>query len=38
MKVLANKFKEASVGSGIHVANDRSSFTSVDTDRTSNVT
>jgi hypothetical protein len=32
-----HKSEEASVGSGTHVANDRSSFTSPETDNTSNV-
>jgi hypothetical protein len=35
---VAHKFEEASVGSGTHVTNDRSSFTSPETDCTSNVT
>jgi hypothetical protein len=35
---VAHKSEEASIGSGTHVANDRSSFTSPETDCTSNVT
>jgi hypothetical protein len=35
---VAHKSEEASVGYGTHVANDRSSFTSPETDSTSNVT
>jgi hypothetical protein len=37
-KVVAHKSDEASVGSGTHVANDRSRFTSRESDCTSNVT
>jgi hypothetical protein len=35
---MATKSKEPSVGCGTHVANDRSSFTSSESDCTSNVT
>jgi hypothetical protein len=35
---VTHKCEEASVGSGTHVANDRSNFTSPETDYTSNVT
>jgi hypothetical protein len=36
INVMAHRSKGASVGSGIHVATDRSSFTSLKTDSTSN--
>jgi hypothetical protein len=38
IKVVAHKSEEASVGSGTHVANDRSRFTSRESDCASNVT
>jgi hypothetical protein len=38
IKVVAHKSEEASVGSGTNVANDRSRFTSRESDRASNVT
>jgi hypothetical protein len=38
IKIVAHKSEGGSVGSGTHVANDRSRFTSPDSDYTSNVT
>jgi hypothetical protein len=38
IKVVAHKSEEASVGSGTHVANDSSHFTSRDSDCASNMT
>jgi hypothetical protein len=38
IKVVAHKSEEVSVGSGTHVAKDRSPFTSRESDCTSNVT
>jgi hypothetical protein len=38
IKIVAHKSKGGSVGSGTHVANDRSRFTSRESDYTSNVT
>jgi hypothetical protein len=38
IKVVAHKSEEASVGSGTHVSNDRSNFTSRESDCASNVT
>jgi hypothetical protein len=38
IKVVAHKSEEASVGSGTHVVNDRSRFTSRESDCASNVT
>jgi hypothetical protein len=38
IKVVAHKSEEASVGSGTHVANDRSRFTSPESDYASNLT
>jgi hypothetical protein len=38
IKLMAHKSEEASVGSGNHVANDRSRFTARESDRASNVT
>jgi hypothetical protein len=38
IKLVAHKSEEVSVGSGTHVANDRSRFTSPESDCTSNVT
>jgi hypothetical protein len=38
INVVAQKSEEASVGSGTHVANDRSRFTSRESDCASNVT
>jgi hypothetical protein len=38
IKVVAHRSEEPSVGSGTHVANDRSSFTSSESDCTSYVT
>jgi hypothetical protein len=38
IKLVAHKSEEASVGSGTHVANDRSHFTSRESDCASNVT
>jgi hypothetical protein len=37
-KIVAHKSEEGSVGSGTHVTNDRSHFTSRESDCTSNVT
>jgi hypothetical protein len=37
-KVTAHKFKKTSVGFGTHIATNRSSFTLVETDCTSNAT
>jgi hypothetical protein len=38
IKVVAHKSEEASIGSGNHVANDRSRFTSRESDCASNLT
>jgi hypothetical protein len=38
IKIVAHKSKGGSVGSGTYVANDRSRFTSRESDYTSNVT
>jgi hypothetical protein len=38
IKVVAHKSEEASIGSGNHVANDRSHFTSRESDCASNLT